>query len=261
MNESNAIVQYSLSDIKTMAVTVANSGLFGVKTPDQAMALMLISQANGEHPARAAQQYSIIQGKAAMNAQAMLAKFQQAGGKVRWIERNDAAVEAEFIHDSGGSLKVRWTMEQAKKIGLSTKDNWKNYPRQMLSARVISEGVRAVLPGCILGFYAPEELADIEPPRQHEKPAPLFAKVVEPEQSAPVAVAAEIVTPPQDNRAKLAEIVGDDTEAAVAVCKARKMLAEGQTLADLGEHELERCIANADKFRLAIDIAKKGGAA
>ena len=31
----------------------------------------------------------------------------------------------------------------------------------MLSARVISEGVRACFPGCIEGFYTPEEQEDI----------------------------------------------------------------------------------------------------
>ena len=43
-----------VSEIKTMAEAVAKSGLFGVKTADEAMALMLIAQAEGQHPAIAA---------------------------------------------------------------------------------------------------------------------------------------------------------------------------------------------------------------
>lgn len=160
----------ALSEMKAMADSIAKSGLFAMKTPEQALALMLISQANGQHPARACQEYSIIQGRAALSSQAMLAKFQQAGGRVKWIERTDRVAEAEFSHEAGGTLKVRWTIEQATKIGLAGKDNWKNYPRQMLSARVIAEGVRAILPGVILGFYAPEEVQDFAP--EHDAPVP-----------------------------------------------------------------------------------------
>jgi hypothetical protein len=56
-------------------------------------------------------------------------------------------------------------MAQAKAIGLATKDNWKNYPKAMLRARCISEGIRTVYPGCIVGVYTPEEVQDMEPAR------------------------------------------------------------------------------------------------
>ena len=40
------------------------------------------------------------------------------------------------------------------------KDNWKNYPRAMLRARVISEGVRTCYPAIASGIYTPEEVGD-----------------------------------------------------------------------------------------------------
>ncbi len=49
-----------VQDIERMALAVAKSGLFGVKTADEAMALMLIAQAEGQHPAIAARDYHII---------------------------------------------------------------------------------------------------------------------------------------------------------------------------------------------------------
>ena len=45
-----------VDQIERMALAVAKSGLFGVKTPDQAMALMLVAQAEGMHPAIAARE-------------------------------------------------------------------------------------------------------------------------------------------------------------------------------------------------------------
>lgn len=55
---------------------------------------------------------------------------------------------------------MTWTFEQAKKAGLTNKDNWKNYPRAMLRARTIAEGVRAVYPAAIGGMMIAEEAAD-----------------------------------------------------------------------------------------------------
>ena len=93
----------------------------------------------------------------------MLARFQQAGGKVEWKVYTDAEVTGVFSHPQGGSLEVTWTLAQAKSIGIATKDNWKNYPRAMLRARCLSEGIRAVYPGCVVGVYTPEEVQDFEP--------------------------------------------------------------------------------------------------
>ena len=49
-----------------------------------------------------------------------------------------------------------------------TKTNWATSPRQMLTARVITEGVRIINPGLIAGVYTPDELSDAEPTRQIE---------------------------------------------------------------------------------------------
>lgn len=158
-----------VDQITVMANAVAKSGLFGVKTPEQAMALMLIAQAEGYHPAIAARDYHVIQGRPALKADSMLARFQQAGGKVNWDTYTDTEVKATFSHPSGGSITLSWTIDQAKKIGIASKDNWKNYPRAMLRARVISEGIRTVYPGCVVGVYTPEEVQDFDTKPRVEK--------------------------------------------------------------------------------------------
>jgi hypothetical protein len=160
-----------VNDIQTMAAAVAKSGLFGVKSADQAMALMLVAQAEGLHPATAARDYHVIQGRPALKADAMLARFQAAGGKVEWKVYTDQCVTGVFSHPQGGTLELSWTLDQAKQIGLASKDNWKNYPRAMLRSRVISEGIRTVYPGCVVGTYTPEEVEDFQPsPNAHKSP-------------------------------------------------------------------------------------------
>jgi hypothetical protein len=107
--------------------------------------------------------YHVIQGRPALKADAMLARFQQAGGAVKWDVYTDQEVTGTFSHPSGGSLSVTWLLSHAKQIGIASKDNWKNYPRAMLRARCISEGIRAVYPGCVVGVYTPEEVQDFQP--------------------------------------------------------------------------------------------------
>jgi hypothetical protein len=153
--------------MERMATAVAKSNLFGMKTPDQAMALMLIAQAEGVHPARAIQEYHVIDGRPALRADAMLARFQAAGGRVEWTEYTDKRVSGTFSHPQGGSVSIDWDQDRAKAAGLLNRKNWQSYPRQMLRARVISEGVRTVYPGSSAGIYSAEEvqdMVDVTPP-------------------------------------------------------------------------------------------------
>lgn len=172
-----------VSDVEKMAVAVAKSGLFGVKQPEQAMALMLIAQAEGMHPAIAARDYHIIQGRPSLKADAMLARFQTAGGKVEWKEYTDTKVIGVFSHPQGGSISVEWSIQMAEKAGLTKNPTWRQYPRQMLRARCISEGIRTVFPGVVSGFYTPEEVSDFTPPEKDvtpvQQPTPMPAKVRE----------------------------------------------------------------------------------
>lgn len=158
-------------DIEKMAKSVAASGLFGIKTRDEAIALMLVAQAEGAHPAQAARDYHVIQGRPALKADSMLARFQAAGGAVKWTSYTDNKVAGIFSHPQGGELEIEWTMDRAKAAGLTGKQTWKQYPRQMLRARVISEGIRTVYPGVAVGVYTEEEVRDFDA-------APVKAEVV-----------------------------------------------------------------------------------
>lgn len=155
---SNALVP--LNDVRQMAEVAAKSRMFGFKNPEEAMAIMLLCQAENLHPYIAMRDFHCIQGRPALKTDAMLARFQQAGGRVDWKVYSDAEVTGVFSHPQGGSLEVSWTIEMARKIGLAGKDNWKSYPRAMLRARCISEGIRSVFPGCVVGVYSVEETQD-----------------------------------------------------------------------------------------------------
>lgn len=154
------------SEIEKMGKAIALSKLFGLATPEQAIALMLVAQAEGRHPASAARDYNIILNRPALKADAVLGRFQEAGGKVEWQEYTDEKVTAKFSHAQGGTVEISWDMDRAKQAGIGGKDNWKKYPRQMLRARVISEGVRTTYPAVLCGFYTPEEVQDFIPDKK-----------------------------------------------------------------------------------------------
>lgn len=160
---SNAIALVPVTDLQVMADAIAKSGLFGIKTKEQALALMLIAQAEGRHPATVARDYDIIQGRPAKRTEAMLRDFIDAGGKVEWHKLDDAVADATFSHSQGGAVRISWDMKRAATAGLNAKENWKKYPRQMLRNRVVSEGIRSVYPAATSGMYEPGEVQDMGP--------------------------------------------------------------------------------------------------
>jgi hypothetical protein len=149
--------------MEKMAATIAKSGLFGVKNADQALALMVVAAAEGKSPALIARDFDIIQGRPAKKSEAMLRDFHAAGGSVEWHKLDDTTADATFSHPQGGSVRLVWDMARATQAGLTGKDGsmYKKYPRSMLRARLVSEGVRTVWPGATSGMYTPEEGHDI----------------------------------------------------------------------------------------------------
>jgi len=154
-----------MADIQKMAQVAADSKMFGFKNQAEAMAIMLLCQAEGMHPAIAMRDYHVINGRPSMKADAMLARFQLAGGKVHWPRMDDAEVTGVFSHPAGGEATITWNDETIKRAELSRNPMHQKYPRQMKRARCISEGIRAVYPACVAGVYTPEEVQDFSPPK------------------------------------------------------------------------------------------------
>ncbi len=202
-----------MNEIDTMAKRMCK--LFN-KTSDDLAALMLIAQAEGKHPATAAQEYDIIQGRPALKSQSALARFQMAGGKVQWITRTEEVAEATFFHAQGGEVTVKWDMTKAGKMGLTGKDNWKKQPGVMLQWRCIAEGVRICYPACLNMMYLVEEVQDFEPPRQ-VSPAPKTEPRPEPSASRPAGF---------QGKAEDAQVISDATKAITTEAEYTKQLGE-----------------------------------
>ena len=250
-NTQLAQVNIPLSEMQEMAKIGVESNFFGIKKPTEALALMLIAQSEGKHPATVFSQYHVIQGRPALKSDAMLARFQQAGGKVEWHTHTNEKVSATFIHPQGGSLTVDWDMQRAKEAGLTGKDNYKKFPRQMLRARVISEAVRAVYPGVLQGMYTPEEVGEFDSPRPTRSVKVEVAP--EPVAEAPKLIEVEAVAVSADTETAWPEELVANEAAVNAFLVAKEQIAEGQSFRDLPDGAYRsRVLANTPKFIAAV---------
>ena len=258
------LATHQVSEIERMAQAITKSGLFGIKTPDQALALMLVAQSEGRHPASVATEFDIIQGRPALKSQAALARFQAAGGKIQWTARSATKCAAKFSHPQGGELEITWTMERAQAAQLTGKATWKQYPDQMLSARVVAEGVRAVFPACLNGIYLAEEVQDFDT-RPTMSRVTKTAHLPEPEsvtliENKPVVsqVDPTALEYPDDASPDVFELMDKDkvTEAQVlAFCNANKAnKGNVEYVADLPPAVLNRLVKAWDKV-LAFNVA------
>ena len=148
----------TFEQMERMASAIAKSGLFAVKTPDEALTLMLVAHAEGIHPAQAMMDYDLIEHKPCLKSGAMLARFVRAGGKVQWLEQSDEKVSGKFTAPNGETIVVTWDNDRIKTAGLAGRTNHQKFPLQMKRARCISEAIRAIYPMTTL--YTPEEIRD-----------------------------------------------------------------------------------------------------
>jgi hypothetical protein len=153
--------------IKTLGLAIFKSGIFGLDKPEQGEILAMQCMVEKKSPLELARTYHFIQGQLAIRADALLAKFHQAGGSVDWTERTDEKVKATFRKGTSSADIVADMKEYVangtamttdkKTLQPCLKENWKKWPRRMLTARAISEGVRLIAPECCFGTYTVEE--------------------------------------------------------------------------------------------------------
>ncbi len=165
-------------ELVAMAGYIEQCGLYGIKTLQQTVSIMLMAQAMGQHPVLAARDYHLLTftdkktGKSGcmptLKADIMLGYFLEAGGSIEYIDYTPEKVTMRFTWRNT-SLAITWDLDRAKQAGLLN-DMYNKYPQQMLKARCIGEGVKAVCPQVTMGMYTTEEATqflydDIEPPK------------------------------------------------------------------------------------------------
>lgn len=100
-----------------------------------------------------------IKGRVGLAAEAMRALVLQAGHDIVTTESTSATCTMQGRR-KGSEVwtKVTWTIADARQAGLLSGSGWKDYPRQMLTARASAELCRLAFPDVIRGLPSTEEL-------------------------------------------------------------------------------------------------------
>lgn len=163
------VVSYELDGwqvIRQQAETLARSNMVPKDyrgKPDEIIAAALYGREVGFGVTTSLSYIQVINGKAGLSAEAMVALCRKAGHS---ISGTVTATEAHVIGkraDTGDEMEVTWTIDMAKRAGL-TSDTWRKYQESMLWARAVSQLCRQLFPDVIMGLsYTPEELNDFTP--------------------------------------------------------------------------------------------------
>lgn len=162
----NGIAPMNL-DPMTVARAFKASGMFpDLASEAQAIVKIVAGQEVGFGPMASMQAVQMIQGKPTFSANALAALVKRHPSyNYRTREHTAEVCRLEFFEDGEPCGVSEFTIEDAKTAGIAGGQNWRKYPKAMLFARALSQGVRWYAPDVTAGSaaYVPEELGGDEP--------------------------------------------------------------------------------------------------
>jgi hypothetical protein len=147
--------------IRDQAQSLVKTGFLpqAIKTPEQALAIILTGRELGIPAMAALNTINVIQGKPTVSPQLMLALIERSG------QLEDIKVD---VTDKGASVTMKrkgrtphtetFGQTEAQAMGLLGKDNYKKQAGVMYKWRAVAACARTVFPDVILGLYTPEEM-------------------------------------------------------------------------------------------------------
>ena len=163
----NEIQIMPVNDIMIMAKTFAESGMFtDAKAMGQAFVKIQAGQEIGIPPFAAMSGIHIIQGKPTLGA-GLIASAIKGSGKYDYLvnELTEKNCAIEFFQGTKSIGTSSFSIEDAKK---ALTKNIDKFPKNMLFARAISNGVKWYCPDVFSGpVYVPEEMPEVTFDVQH----------------------------------------------------------------------------------------------
>ncbi|GIV81672.1 MAG: hypothetical protein KatS3mg051_1026 [Anaerolineae bacterium] len=168
MNEIVRVEPSELDTIQRTAKLMLASGFFDAsRNPTQALAQVatkiLAGRELGFGPWASVSGIHVIQGKPVLSANLMASAVKahpRYDYRVRKLDDDGCVIE--FFQDGESLGTSSFTAEDAKAAGVAGKDVWRRFPRNMLFARALSNGVRWFCPDVFAGnaVYVPGELEE-----------------------------------------------------------------------------------------------------
>lgn len=161
---SNAIIPFN--EVQGMAKVFHSAGVFkDVTSEAQAVVKIMAGAELDLPPLYSMQNFYLVKGKIGTSANT-LAYLVKRGGKYNYTvtAHDDTKCVIIFTENNKEIYTSTFTIEDAKKAGLTGNPTWTQYPRAMLFSRALSQGARIACPDAIGGVYTKEELDGVEVP-------------------------------------------------------------------------------------------------
>ncbi len=152
-----------------------------IKTPEQALAIILTGQELGWPPMTALRRLYVINGKVELYADGMLA-LAYGTKELEQFDRQDSDDQCTIIVKRRGFSPVTstFTLADAKRAGLAEGTSWHKFPKAMLYARALSAALRQAFADVLAGIYTQGEVSGDSPsiyegipPQETEESVPI----------------------------------------------------------------------------------------
>ncbi len=186
MTELEAMLSYAT----TMSQAVQCLPPAYQKQPGAILIVQEWAKQHGVTLLEAMQSVAFVKGKPVVDATMQRALAERAGYSV---EVQDGATEATAIVKGPRGVevgRVTYTLDDAKKAGLTDKDNWRKHTREMLVAAATRLAIRWHAPSVLIGVGVVDDINDLEAAAPSVAP---LAPAPEPEATVADVVDAEIV--------------------------------------------------------------------
>ena len=167
MEENKAIaLSKELQESMSLGDVFVKSGMFpDLKSQAQAVVKILAGRELGLSPLQSITDIYMVNGKVALQSKLIASLIKKSGKYDYHIDKLDEQeCIISFFQNNGKMEKIGesiFTIKDAAKAGIVNKEVWKNYPRNMLFSRAISNGARLYCADVITA-YTPEEVENIK---------------------------------------------------------------------------------------------------
>lgn len=237
--------QVDLRELTGIAAIFCASGMFdNIKTEAQAAVKIMAGQAFGFDPITSMAHVHLIQGKAYLGAKLQAALIKASGRyNYKIIEHTETACSVQFMGLVGGewkamSLPIKYTIAEATNAGLMSNPTWKKYPKAMLFASCIRQGMTRLTPDLLRQSNDAPAYADITRAMDDVEELKLIDTTDE-------AIEGEVETIDADasRRADLETIAFDLLKDLTGGDGAKvKQLLKGREISNMSDEQLQECV-------------------
>lgn len=162
-----AIIPRTVDEVTDLADRFSKSALIPVDLRNKVadvFVTLLAGQELGLAPMASLRSIHVVKGRAILSADAMVGLVLASGlcEYFRATAKTTTAVSYETKRKGSEPVALTWTIEDAQRASLAGGDNWRKYPRAMLSARCKAELARDVYPDVLAGVYEDSEAAEFD---------------------------------------------------------------------------------------------------